>query len=206
MLWASEEPVANVDKVWSRLAAAFAETGIWPFVIDTSYGFEGFDDRLMDVPRGRHTEVLTILRRGWADNTALDAKTTRSAGRARSVRQDVSRASRIRRPGSARPPSIISSRDRPGTWASSPSTGRRDILDAVGWMGAANYDGDPLDMTTVLRSWEVRFDAYVIGMGTDTLVLAVGRPPRDLSIGDGDRGGALRLLPGQHPTRRRHDP
>jgi hypothetical protein len=26
-----------------------------------------------------------------------------------------------------------------------------------------------------------RFDAYVVGMGTDTLVLAVGRPPRDLA-------------------------
>ena len=55
-----------------------------------------------------------------------------------------------------------------------------DILDAVGWMGAANYDGDPLDMTTVLRSWELRFDAYVVAMGADTLALAVGRPPRDL--------------------------
>lgn len=56
-----------------------------------------------------------------------------------------------------------------------------DILDTVGWMGAANYDGDPLNMTTVLRSWEQRFDAYVVGMGGDTLVLAVGRPARDLA-------------------------
>ncbi len=55
-----------------------------------------------------------------------------------------------------------------------------DILDTVGWMGAVNEDGDPLDMSTVLRSWELRFDAYVVGMGTDTLTLAVGRPPRDL--------------------------
>jgi hypothetical protein len=56
-----------------------------------------------------------------------------------------------------------------------------DILDAVGWMGAVNEDGDPLDMSTVLRSWEVRFDAYVVGMGTDTLIVAVGRPPQDLA-------------------------
>jgi hypothetical protein len=34
-------------------------------------------------------------------------------------------------------------------------------------------------MSTVLRSWEVRFDAYLVGLGTDTLQLAVGRPPRD---------------------------
>jgi Domain of unknown function (DUF4253) len=56
-----------------------------------------------------------------------------------------------------------------------------DVLDAVGWMGAANYDFDPLDMSTVLRSWEVRFDAYLVGLGTDTITLAVGRPPRDLA-------------------------
>jgi hypothetical protein len=47
-------------------------------------------------------------------------------------------------------------------------------------MGATNYDFDPLDMSTVLRSWEFRFDAYLVGLGTDTLTLAVGRPPRDL--------------------------
>ena len=33
----------------------------------------------------------------------------------------------------------------------------------------------------MLRSWELRFDAYVVGLGTDTLVLAVGRPARDLA-------------------------
>ena len=54
-----------------------------------------------------------------------------------------------------------------------------DAVDAVGWMGAANYDGDPLDMSTVLRSWELRFDAYLVGLGTDTMTLAVGRPARD---------------------------
>jgi hypothetical protein len=44
-----------------------------------------------------------------------------------------------------------------------------------------NYDGDPLDMSTVLRSWELRFDAYLVDLGTDTMTLAVGRPPRDLA-------------------------
>jgi len=34
-------------------------------------------------------------------------------------------------------------------------------------------------MSTVLRSREVRFDAYLVGLSTDTLALAVGRPARD---------------------------
>lgn len=178
VIWASEKPVADVGRMWSRLAAAFAETGVWPFVIDDSYGFRGFDDYLMDAPRGRHTEVVTILRKGWNENVDVDEEDPgeelepfgRSfpglAGptpgdRTTSVDDHVASASghlglvAVHRPA--------------------------DILDAIGWMGAANYDGDPLDMTTVLRSWELRFDAYVVGLTTDTLTLAVGRPPRDLA-------------------------
>lgn len=180
VLWASEQPVPNVDQIWSRLAAAFADTGIWPFLIDESVGLAGFDDRLVDLPRGRHTEVLTILRRGWSENTGFDAEDEAE------IRRELAPFGKVF-PGLADP--------TPGDRAASVdhivagSTGHlglvgvhrpADILDAVGWMGAANYDGDPLNMTTVLRSWELRFDAYVVAMTADTLALAVGRPPRDL--------------------------
>jgi hypothetical protein len=181
VLWASERPVANVDKIWSRLAAAFAETGLWPFVIDETDGIDGFQDRLVDLPRGRHTEVLTILRRGWSDNTGLDEEDDSFD------RDELAPFGRVfpglaeRTPGQ-RPTSVdhivAGSTGHLGLVAVNRPA---DILDAVGWMGAANYDGDPLNMTTVLRSWELRFDAYVVGMGTDTLALAVGRPPRDLA-------------------------
>jgi predicted DNA-binding WGR domain protein len=177
VVWASTAPVKDVARIWSQLAHAFPETGIWPFVIDASYGFDGFDGRLMDVPRGRHTEVLTILRRGWHESVDADAEEL--------VEELAPFGTTF--PGLADP--------TPGDHAASidaiVATLRghlglvavnrpADILDAVGWMGAANYDGDPLDMTTVLRSWERRFDAYLVGLGTDTLTLAVGRPARDL--------------------------
>lgn len=175
--WASANPVPKVAELWSTLAAAFPDSGLWPFVIDDSYGFRGFDDYLMDLPRGRHTEVLTILRRGWSDQAGYDDE----------LDEEVLGPFGTAFPGLADP--------TPGDPATSldhvvaPLTGHlglvavnrpADVLDAVGWMGAVNNDGDPLNMTTVLRSWELRFDAYVVGMGTDTLNLAVGRPPRDL--------------------------
>ncbi len=177
VIWASSAPVKDVARIWSQLALAFPQTGIWPFVIDASFGFDGFDERLMDLPRGRHTEVMTILRRGWNELVESDeddeAEELSPFGNAF--------------PGLARPtPS-----DQPASIDAIVATlsghlglvavnRPADILDAVGWMGAANYDGDPLDMTTVLRSWELRFDAYVVELGTDTLTLAVGRPARDL--------------------------
>lgn len=178
VIWASAAPVSKVATVWSQLAASFPQTGLWPFVIDDAYGFRGFHDYLMDMPRGRHTEVLTILRRAWNDQFAYDDEFA-----------DENRAPFGRTfPGlaPATPGDPVMSIDHIVTTL----TGHlgivavnrpADILDAVGWMGAANNDGDPLDMTTVLRSWERRFDAYVVGMGPDTLVLAVGRPPRDIA-------------------------
>ena len=178
VIWASTAPVKDVASLWSRLAAAFPDTGVWPFVIDASYGFEGFDERLMDVPRGRHTEVLTILRRGWSESVDVDEE---------SADEELSPFGTAF-PGLADP---TPSEDAPSIDAIVATLSGHlglvavnrpaDILDAVGWMGAANYDGDPLDMTTVLRSWELRFDAYVVGLGTDTLTLAVGRPARDLA-------------------------
>ena len=178
VIWASSAPVKDAASVWSRLAAAFPETGVWPFVTDASYGFEGFDERLMDVPRGRHTEVLTILRRGWSESVDLDEE---------SDNEELSPFGAVF-PGLADPtpsdgpPSIDAIVSTLSGHLGLVAVNRpADILDAVGWMGAANYDGDPLDMTTVLRSWELRFDAYVVSLGTDTLVLAVGRPARDLA-------------------------
>jgi hypothetical protein len=178
VIWASEGPVPNVGRIWSQLAAAFPETGVWPFVIDASYGFRGFDDYLMDVPRGRHTEVVTILRKGWNGIVDFDED----------YPDDEIAPFGKQFPGLAHPTPgdrttsidhiVASASGHLGLVAVHRPA---DILDAVGWMGAVNYDGDPLDMTTVLRSWELRFDAYVVGLTTDTLTLAVGRPPRDLA-------------------------
>jgi hypothetical protein len=177
VIWASTAPVPKVGQLWSRLAAAFADTGVWPLVVDAQYGFTGYQDYLMDFPRGRHKEAVAVLRKGWSDLVEFD--------------DDY-------------PDDSIAPFGKPFPGLAQPTPGPRatsidhivaglsghlalvavhrpaDAVDAVGWMGAVNYDGDPLDMSTVLRSWELRFDAYLVGLGTDTMTVAVGRPPKDL--------------------------
>ena len=179
VIWASSAPVKDVASLWSRLAAAFPDTGVWPFVIDASYGFEGFDERLMDVPRGRHTEVADHPPAGLE----RVGRCRRGVRRTRSCHRSARRfpALPTRRLGitATSIDDIVATLS--GHLGLVAVNRPADVLDAVGWMGAANYDGDPLDMTTVLRSWERRFDAYVVGLGTDTLTLAVGRPARDLA-------------------------
>ena len=174
VLWVSQSPVPDIGQVWSRLAVSFAETGLWPFVVDATYGVPEFDDYLVDIPRGRHAEVLAILRKGWNNSVGFDEdfpdEQLAPFGKQFPGLADPT-------PG-ARPRSIdhiVATAQ--GHLGLVPLNRPADILDAVGWMGAVNYDGDPLDMTTVLRSWEQRFDAYVVGLGPDTINLAVGRPP-----------------------------
>ena len=52
-----------------------------------------------------------------------------------------------------------------------------DALAVVGWTGPANYTADTAEVSAVLRSWEDRFGARVVGVGFATLLLSVAAPP-----------------------------
>ncbi len=54
-----------------------------------------------------------------------------------------------------------------------------EVLAAAGWVGAVNVYDDPALLSAVLRSWEIRWNAYLVEVGFDTLTLTVGNPPRD---------------------------
>jgi predicted DNA-binding WGR domain protein len=178
LLWVSSDPVKDVGAVWARLAAAFGDTGLWPLVVDAGQGLDAFPEILMDIPRGRHAEALAILRRSWNENVGeyeedetgfLKPLTSAFPGLA------------TRTPGD-RPSSIDALvRDLTGHLGIVALNRPADTLDALGWGGAVNFDHNPFDQSVVLRSWEDRFDAYVVGIGFDALVLAVGRPPRDIT-------------------------
>jgi len=55
-----------------------------------------------------------------------------------------------------------------------------DVLERLGWYGAVNADQNGGQLTAVLRSWETRFGAVLVGVGFDTVTLAVLRPPKSL--------------------------
>ncbi|MHA4820001.1 DUF4253 domain-containing protein [Streptomyces aculeolatus] len=50
-----------------------------------------------------------------------------------------------------------------------------DALTAAAWSGPANYD-DTAKFSAVVRDWERRFGARVVGVGFDTLHLSVAGP------------------------------
>ncbi|SFR29565.1 protein of unknown function [Lentzea waywayandensis] len=54
-----------------------------------------------------------------------------------------------------------------------------DALGEMGWSGPANYVGDMGEVVAVIRDWEERFGARVVGLrGHDTVHLSVASPPR----------------------------
>jgi Domain of unknown function (DUF4253) len=52
-----------------------------------------------------------------------------------------------------------------------------DALVATGWTGAVNYFQPVAPLAAVVRSWEDRFGARVVGLGGATALLSVAAPP-----------------------------
>lgn len=58
-----------------------------------------------------------------------------------------------------------------------PARRSADIPAAIGWSGPMNHENDVARLCAVLRSWEDRYDARVVLLGFDTMIVSVGRPP-----------------------------
>src|SRR5262245_12913840 len=177
VLWLSNAPVKDVAARWKALARVFPDTGLWPLAVETHLGIDRMTDVLMDVPRSQGADPFQLLRRWWRENLGIDDDEVDEAflpfGRAFPGLAP-------RAPGD-RPPSV----EPLVGWleghlglvaVSRPSR----TLETIGWMGPANYDMNPTEQSAILDTWEDRFDAYLVGLGFDTITLAVGRPPRDL--------------------------
>jgi hypothetical protein len=179
--WISDAPLPDVAGVWSRLAAAFGQTGLWPLVVvaeDAERMAEIFLETTLD-PRG---DAGAVLSRWWTENTGDDDEFDR-ATYAPFGRRFPGLAPRT---AGERPTSIDTLvAGASGHLGLVGAHRPADVLAATFWTGAANYDADAADQSTVLRSWEDRFDAYIVGLGFDTVTLAVARPPRDAAAARG---------------------
>jgi Domain of unknown function (DUF4253) len=60
-----------------------------------------------------------------------------------------------------------------------PAARPADILPRIGWAGACNHR-TASELAVVLRSWEDRFGARLLGVGYDDIRLLVSRPPQTL--------------------------
>jgi hypothetical protein len=145
-------------------------------VVETSLGIDRMPDALMDVARTVGNDPFQLLRRWWHDSVPLEDEESMDAlqpfgQKFRACSSHARRLAGVHREqhvGGLEGHLGLVAVDRPAK-----------VLDVIGWMGPANYDLNPAEQSAILDTWEDRFDAYLVGLGFDTITLIVARPPRD---------------------------
>ena len=179
VLWRSDRPVMDLPARWAALARAFPETGLWPLAVESSIGIDRLGEMLMDIPRSTGADPFQLLRRWWHSNVEGDGDVDEEDETLSPFGQAFPGLA-PRTPG-PRPVSIEPFvHDLEGHLGLVAVERPARVPDAIGWMGPANYDLNPNEQSAILDTWEDRFDAYLVGLGFDTLTLAVGRPPTDI--------------------------
>lgn len=179
-------PAPKLVERWHRLAEGFADHGHWPLVFDTLRRTEdrpwftgelGFDPS--SDPAG--SDATSVLRNWWSSVIPSGEESPEQLA----VVAPFSR----RFPGLA-PASTRAPDDAAFAFALGSAKGRlgvvgvtrpADAVAALQWQGPANHYSDMGPLAAVLRTWEDRFGAYVVGVGFDTLLLAVTRPPMNVA-------------------------
>ena len=167
------DAVGDHAALWTRLAGQFPDTGLWPVLAnglgDGDLSRPWFDGELAGPDPAEPRDVLAFL------TDASDAAAWVDEGEEDRDYRLRGLAAPTRSPG----PVTITVPTAPTGLLLVPVTRPADVPRALGWMGPANYDFGGSDQSTVLRSWEDRFGAVLVGMGFDVMQLVVAAPPTD---------------------------
>jgi hypothetical protein len=180
-LWMSDGPAT--EALWTEAYADSRRSGLWPLLLEPlgdneeyrpwgsgELSFEG------STPADRH-DPAGLLARWWASCAGHDPGCAAPYG--------------TRWPGltpgrepAADPDAMahryaahLLSQDRPLRLGLAAADRGADALTATGWTGPLNHTNDTGQIAAILRSWEDRFGARVVGVGFDVLYVSVAAPP-----------------------------
>lgn len=181
VLWTTDQPVPAPVSVWWRLVEQFPDTGLWPVLLQGLYDGSGRPwNGEFDPSAESDVDLLDphdVLVDGWRGSLVpIDDPWAPGTGPLAPFGPEF--------PGLARGGPAV---DELAVALSSGSPSRiglvncrrpADAIALVGWLGAINVR-TPCDVSAVLRTWEDRFGAYLVGLGFATITLLVTRPPVD---------------------------
>ncbi|MER7485166.1 DUF4253 domain-containing protein [Streptomyces sp. NPDC126497] len=192
-LWLSDSPPCA--DLWSRLRAEHAASGLWPLLLTPLEPHEADfrpwacgepSPERMSSPADHDPQ--TVLTRWWQDHTATDEDDDqRNTEKRLAVTAPFGQAW----PGPAPAATPVKNADATADQYAQAFLAQHpharlglvaaprgaDALTTAGWNGPLNYDNDTATFSAVLRDWEDRFGARVVGVGFDTLHLSVAAPP-----------------------------
>jgi len=184
--WVSDDPVEELGTLWSDLAERFPDTGLWPLILerrDDRWWDEALDPTMSRQPDQLAGIDVEASLAGWWTENLPSAEELSEPASAKWVDGMLA-------PFGHRFPGLAAAPDAPlrqetrtkvpagsGHLALVPVERPADAPAVLGWTGPLNYYNDVGPFTVVLRSWEDRFGAVVVGLGFDTLAMVVRRPP-----------------------------
>ncbi len=192
-LWLSDGPATA--ELWTRMHAEHTRSGLWPLLLDSPDPNDGefrpwgsgevFPEQ-MSSPTSHAPAGL--LAQWWKTYTAVDeGDDMLDADRRLAITAPFGQTWPGLAPGwgTTTNPDQLAAEYAQAFLADRPQTRLRlvaaatgaEALAATGWAGPCNYDNDTAKFSAVVRDWEHRFGARVVGIGFDTLHLSVAAPP-----------------------------
>jgi hypothetical protein len=176
------EPAADAGALHVPIAATFASHGLWPLVLESLSGEGGRPWVSGELDPGGSTDpgahdALGVLSDWWTQVIpAEDEEPEAHEALAPYGRTFPGLAPETDSPADPDALDVVVAQltGRLGLVA---VTRPADALAAIGWQGPVNHYSDMGRLSAVLRSWEDRFGAFLVGVGFDTITLAVMRPP-----------------------------
>jgi hypothetical protein len=181
-VWVSEKPM-DEPRSFYEFIAAHQESKLWPVLIPPDRRFtagrgDWLDDRPRLPPAGGEIAGLdaeAVLEAWWGE-PCCDGKCLEPFGAGFPGLARRSTSQRDPLPVAARVGAVVADLEpcRLGLVAADRSA---DIPALLGWSGTLDTTDDVAAISAVLRSWEDRFGARLVGLGTEDLVLSVAAPP-----------------------------
>lgn len=181
VLWVTDESVPAPAFAWWQLVEQFPRTGLWPLVLNGLYDGSGrpWDGEFEPSSEGAVDAVdphdvfadgwrgsLVPINNPWAPGTGPLAPFGPDFPGLAPGSPATEALEFALPPGADSRMGLVSCR-RPA-----------DAIALIGWLGAINVR-QPAEVSAVLRTWEDRFGAYLVGLGFATVTLLVTRPPME---------------------------
>jgi hypothetical protein len=179
--WMSQAPVTGAE--WARFRAEHAASGLWPLLLDESAQPWAIGQVVPDEPgQIDHFTAEGFMAEVWQEWVAQmppDALNELDPFGAFC-------------PGLATPGLLRADPGEVADWYAGRLADRgmplglvaarrgADALTVMGWQGALHHNEWMVPLAAVVRSWEERFGARVVGVGFNTLELSVAAPPVDI--------------------------
>ncbi|GAA3156314.1 DUF4253 domain-containing protein [Planomonospora alba] len=176
--WLSDEAVPA--ELWTRLRAEHPHSGLWPVLLEDTVqpwtAGQIAPDAPEEIDNYNTAAFMAEVWSDWLEKASPD-------------QVEILDPFGVRCPGPAAPGTPMADPDMVADWYAGLVAERRtplglvavgrgaDALVAMGWQGALNHNEWMVPLAAVVRSWEDRFGARVVGMGFNTLDLSVAAPP-----------------------------